>query len=120
MISISLYKILHLLGVFMVLMGVSGSLVANSIPADQQQQWKKRAGLFHGVGLLIVLVAGFGLLARLGHGLELWVALKLLIWLALGAIIVLVRRLPQQGGLLWVAILVLATLAASLGQYKPS
>lgn len=53
----------------------------------------------HGVSLLVVLVAGFGLLAKLGimSGWPLWVFLKLGLWLLLGVSVTLVRRTPEMG-----------------------
>jgi hypothetical protein len=53
----------------------------------------------HGAGLLLMLIAGFGLLARLGlaSSLPVWVWLKLLIWLSFGALLPVVARLRHIG-----------------------
>ncbi len=119
MISASVYKLLHFLGIFMVLVALGGILVNASLAPEQQQRWRKLAGLTHGLGLVIVLVAGFGLLARLELGFELWVLLKLLIWLLFGGLIVVARKFPGQGTLLWWTAVALAFLAAYLGHYQP-
>ena len=49
--------------------------------------------IVHGVSLLLILVAGFGLLAKLGlaGSWPLWVTVKILVWLALGAAPVFLR-----------------------------
>ncbi len=119
MMSASAYKLLHFLGIFMTLLALGGIFVNSSLPADQQGRWRRLAGLTHGIGLVIVLVAGFGLLARLELGFELWVSLKLLIWLAFGALIVAARKHPGQGVLLWWTAVLLAVAAAYLGHYQP-
>jgi hypothetical protein len=78
---------------------------------------------FHGAGLLLVLVGGFGMLARLGftHGANfpgrLWV--KLAIWLALGAGLMLPYRRPALAEPLLLLPPVLGGLAAYMAIYKP-
>ena len=73
----------------------------------------------HGVALFVILVSGFGMLAKLGYGFPLWVWLKLVVWLLIGAAIALVRRLPEQATIFWFAIPLLGTVAAFLAIYKP-
>ncbi len=53
----------------------------------------------HGVAMVVVFVAGFGLMARLGimGGWPTWIFIKLALWLLLGASVVLVRRTPEMG-----------------------
>lgn len=118
--SVSVYKLLHFLGIFMVMTALGGVLVSTSLSPAQQQRWKRLAGLTHGIGLLIILVAGFGLLAKLQLGFELWVILKLVLWLMLGAFTVAVRRFPQFTTPLWWSVPAIALLAAYLGHYKPA
>jgi hypothetical protein len=71
---------------------------------------------FHGAGLLLVLVGGFGMLVRLGfqHGtnfpVRLWA--KLAIWLALGAALMLPYRRPTLAKPLLLLLPVLGGLAA--------
>ncbi len=88
--------------------------------ADPGRKW---VAITHGIGLLIVLVAGFGLLARLGisHGGDwpIWVWMKLGIWLVLGAMTALIGRNPRHARFFWVGIPILAALAAYLGINKP-
>ena len=56
--SLAAYKVLHLLGAFLVLAALGAALAGGS---------RKGSGIAHGIGLLLLLVAGFGALARLGQ-----------------------------------------------------
>ena len=85
---------------------------------------RKLAGMTHGIALLVVLIAGFGGMARLGmpnpaHWPQ-WVWIKALIWLILGGIIVLIRRAPQFNTLLWWLLPLLGAMAAWAAIYKPT
>jgi len=88
--------------------------------SDSGRKW---VAVTHGIGLLIALVGGFGLLARLGisHGADwpLWVWIKLGIWLVFGGMTALIGRNPRHVGLFWVLIPVLAVTAAYLAINKP-
>ena len=116
------YKFLHLAGVFMVVMS-SGALamhVANGGTKDHA--FHKPAMMFHGVGLFIVLVAGFGLLARLGIPHFPWPAfvfMKVFIWLLFGAMGAIIYRKPKLAPKLWWLVWVLAATAAWVAIYKP-
>lgn len=113
--SLAAYKVLHLLGAFLVLAALGAALAGGS---------RKGSGIAHGIGLLLLLVAGFGALARLGlsnpAGWPLWLWLKLAIWLTLGAGTVIVRRLPNLRLALWILFPLLAAAAGYLSIYKPS
>ena len=116
MISYHAYKLIHLVGLFLLLLSFGAQLVDwNST------RWRKYCTVSHGVGLLLLFVAGFGLLARLGIDFPwpLWIYLKMLVWLLLGLIPVLVRRSRSAGKPYWWAILLLVTFAAYLATFKP-
>jgi len=122
MISYQVYKVIHLVGVFMVLMSVSAVAMHMINGGTKQHGFRKEIGITHGVGLLISLVGGFGLLARLGvvhGGLPGWVYAKLVIWLIFGGITALLVRKPQFAKPLWIGILFLAGLGAYIANYKP-
>ena len=56
------------------------------------------------------------MLARLGiHGIPVWVGVKLVIWLALGAAVVVAYKKPALGKLLWVGVPALVILAVMTG-----
>ena len=90
MISLETYKLIHLLGVFLLLSGLGGGAVL-VMSSSANAGARKLCSMAHGIGLLLILVAGFGQLARLDlPGWPLWVWLKIGIWVALG-----VRRGPM-------------------------
>lgn len=113
------YKTLHLAGVIGLFLGLGGLAVVGRVPEAERGAARKPFVILHGVSLLILLVAGFGLLAKLGVGMPGWVHPKLLLWLFLGGITVLFKRRPERGPLwAWVAGL-LGVVAAVFGVYKP-
>ncbi len=119
--SFEFYKVLHLAGVFLVLMGF-GALILNAVAGGgKQAPWRKASIISHGVGLLLALVGGFGLLARMGIVKEwpAWVTVKVVIWVALGALVAVVGRMPGAARAMWFVVLALAIAAAWLGGVKP-
>jgi hypothetical protein len=123
MISYATYKVIHILGMLFVFTSL-GALMLASREGVERGNGRKLAGLTHGIALLVVLAAGFGTLARLGlanpGGWPAWVWIKLLIWLVLGGIIVLIRRAPQLGTLLWWLLPLLGGIAAWAAIFKPA
>ena len=59
------------------------------------------------------------MIAKLKYGFPLWVILKLVIWLALGALPVLGKKKVLPCCAVWVLALLLGMGAAYLGIYKP-
>jgi hypothetical protein len=117
--SYEFYKVLHLLGLTLVCMSLGGiMLFAINGGAKATNSFRKGVMITHGVGLLLLLVAGFGMLAKLGiHGIPTWVGGKLVIWLALGAFVALAYK-QQLAKRLWVAVPVLVVIAAWLASAK--
>ena len=122
MISYPVYKVVHLLGIFMVLLSLGGTLLWFGTGGSRNHSWRRFMAITHGAGLLLALVGGFGLLARLGTvhgGLPGWVWAKLGIWTVLGGALALVSRLPRLAQLLWWLTLALGGSAAWLAGSKP-
>jgi hypothetical protein len=69
--------------------------------------------------MLMILVGGFGMLARLDVGFPNWIIGKLVIWLALGAMLGFANKLVGSARSLWFAVPVLAFIAAWLAYTKP-
>jgi hypothetical protein len=85
------------------------------------RQLDRAMALIHGFGMLLVLVGGFGMLARMGiHSFPLWVWIKLIVWLALGGSMVLAKRRANWGLALLTLWMALGGFAAYLGIFKPS
>lgn len=116
------YKILHLTGLILLFSGLMGLLMIKMTAGQITGPTKKLIFISHGVGLLFILVSGFGLLARLGLVRELpqWIYIKLAIWLYFGAAVALVQRKAEKlGKPLYLMFLVVFILAASVAIYKP-
>ncbi len=122
MISYAVYKIVHLVGVFMVFLALGG-VATNAINGGtKNHSWRKPIAITHGIGLLLSLVGGFGLLARLGiihGGLPGWVMAKLGIWTLFAVLIGVVSRKPSWAKPIWPLIIVLGATASYLAGSKP-
>lgn len=121
MITYPAYSLLHLVGAFLLFFGFGVSLMQSRLDEAGQQAARRWAGILHGLGLAVLLVAGFGLLARLGihwpwPG---WVWGKVIVWLALGGVIVAYKRSLGPVYARIIAVLALGALAAWLAVYKP-
>jgi uncharacterized membrane protein SirB2 len=80
-------------------------------------------GTIHGLGSLLILVGGFGMLARMGFqhtgGFPGWLIGKMVIWLVLSAIALMPYRRPELARPFVVLLPLLAGAAAYLALYKP-
>ena len=107
----SFYQVLHIVGISMVFLGY-GALLARSMAAPENVSIRKLGSITSGIGLLLILVAGFGLIPKLGHSYtETWILVKLIIWLLLGGLIVLINRKPHLAMLLWCLLIALSATA---------
>ncbi|MBC2594863.1 hypothetical protein H5P28_11390 [Ruficoccus amylovorans] len=119
--SIQLYKVIHLVGVMMVFLGYGGLIVRGFLDRDNKGL-RVLGAVTSGVGLLLLLLGGFGMVARYGGAisyLDGWLIAKYVIWLILGAAIAIINRKPKLGMPAWWAILILGAAAAYLGIMKP-
>jgi hypothetical protein len=107
------YKILHVFAVLLLFLSL-GTVAAGG-------RLKRLAGVAHGVALVIILVAGFGLLARLAlfAAIPAWAWLKIVLWLLLAIAVVPLRRRPEWATRLWLVLPFLGGLAAWLAIRKP-
>lgn len=106
------YQVLHIVGISMVFLGY-GALLARSMLAPENVSVRKLGSITSGIGLLVIFVAGFGLISKLGHSFtDTWVLVKFVIWLVLGGLIVLINRKPQLAMVLWCLLIALAATAA--------
>jgi hypothetical protein len=121
MIPLVVYKNLHLLGVFMILMALGGLIIHQINAGTRQQAWRKPVAITHGIGLVLVLVSGFGMLAQRGifwpwPG---WVVGKIIIWLIFGVLIGVIGRTPTLAKPWWWSTIALAAIAAYLAINQP-
>ena len=124
MLTYETYKVLHLLGVFLLFVALAGiTLHAANGAGKAENRLRRAVTIMHGLGMLIVLVAGFGLLARLGimgsafgQG---WVISKLVIWFIAGALLAVPYKMPDRASLIFYLLPVLGLAAAYLAIHKP-
>ena len=123
MISYSIYKLLHYFGLFLLFSSLGGLFLhAINGGTKESNSARKLVAISHGVALFIVLLGGFGMLARLGEVsgmLPTWVILKLVIWLVMGAMLVIPYRAPALARPMWLLLPALGLLAAWIAVAKP-
>jgi len=115
------YHFLHIIGLVCVFVGFGALLSSES---------SKTAMKWHGIGLLISLITGFGMLAKYnklvpegtasiyGYG-SIWVIAKIVLWLVLGFLPVLARKRVLSSQAVVVLAVVVGAALAYLGIFKP-
>lgn len=117
--SYVVYKIIHYLGLFALVTTAVAALSRGARADAFEDPWRKRLGILHGVSLFLVLLGGFGMLARLGLGMEGWVWAKVILWVALGGLLAVARRSAAWSARLVVVVPLLAALAGIIAYTKP-
>lgn len=116
--SILFYKVFHIIGILMLFLGIGGAIIRSAIDS-KNAKLEKFVLLNHGIGMLIILIAGFGQLAKLGMVFTSWVVIKIIIWLIMGALIMPIKKMPEKSSIWWYTALILGALAAYMAIYKP-
>jgi hypothetical protein len=124
MFSYQFYNLVHILGLIFLMVALGGIASSAVVAQDRISPWRRRAtSVFHGVGIFLILLGGFGLLARLGvmHGAGFpgWIWVKIGIWVVLGIAAFLPYRYPRAAMPLLMLLPVLGGLAAYMAIYKP-
>lgn len=109
--KLQMYRTIHLAGLLTTFLAF-GALA--TIAARGGEKRSKLPAIGHGVGLFLVLLGGFGLLAvktKMGVivGWPVWLILKLVLWTMLGAAVGIFKRKPE-----WTQATVAAGLAAGV------
>lgn len=120
--SYEFYKISHLLGIFLLVSGLMGVFFTIWAGTPLQGKVKSASFALHGTGLLIMLVSGFGLLARMGlvQGLPTWVYFKLALWAFFALAVSILKRKGHLGMPLYLLLLAGYFCAAYIGVMKPN
>ena len=123
MIPLNAYKLVHILGIILVFSSFGG-LVLHALNGGTKatNNGRRLVVTSYVVGLLLILLGGFGMLARLDvvqGGLPGWVWFKLALWIVIGGLLALPYRKPEASRLLWILGPALGLLAAWAGLYKP-
>jgi uncharacterized membrane protein SirB2 len=120
MLSLEVYKVIHILGLSLVVLSLGGILghVANG-GTKASNALRKLTAISHGVGLLLLLISGFGMLAIYKiHSFPTWVVGKLLVWILLGAFVAIVYKRQALAKKLWFAVPLLVLVATVLAIFK--
>jgi hypothetical protein len=118
--SLLTYKVLHILGILLAFYALGGlTLHHMNGGTKESNRSSKLTGATHGFALVLILISGFGMLHQAGYGWPLWAVAKLGIWLIIGGIVAMIRRMPQHAKLFWFLLPILGTTAAWLAIFKP-
>ena len=120
MLSHSVYNVVHVFSVFLLFVALGGLFLhAINGGTKESNQGRKLVVISHGVAMVLILVAGFGMLAKLGAGFPGWAIAKFVLWVLLGAAVAIPYRRPELARPLWLLAPVLGGAAAWLAIYKP-
>ena len=108
----TIYKIIHLTGIAAIALGVGGMMAGGSN--------RKPFAICQGVGLLVMLVSGFGLLAKLHLGYPHFAIVKTVLWVVIAILPMLARRLKLPLAAAMLISLMLVGIMAWLGVMKPA
>lgn len=119
--SLEFYKLIHVIGIVLLFSGLVSLVVAKMINNEIPKKIRMLGFISHGVGVLFLLVSGFGMLARLGimTTWPTWAIVKLVIWLFFALAAVIIKRKAQLGTPALVSMLIIFMLAGYLALYKP-
>jgi hypothetical protein len=113
--SLQTYHFLHLIGLILVFVGFGGLL---------SSEGAKKAMKWHGIGLVISLVSGFGMVAKYSKMLppdapsyytQPWVIAKFALWLVLGFLPVLAKRRVVSAQVVVLIAIIIGAVLAYLG-----
>jgi hypothetical protein len=118
----SFYFALHMLGIFLTVAALGGAAF-HAINGGTRETNKARGMLaaMHGVGLTLIFVAGFGMMAKIGimgswpH----WILGKIVIWLFFGASIVVFNRVQTAAKATLIILILLGAGSGYLAKFKP-
>lgn len=79
-----------------------GSLIGLALSKAENPRVKKLGAITSGIGLTLLLVAGFGLIAKMGYSYtSTWIIVKMIIWVLLGSLVAFINRKPEWAKILW-------------------
>jgi len=109
------YKVIHLLGILLLVCGLGGLWAMAAAATDEGRRAARKLVLAtHGTAMFLILFAGFGMLAKLGliGSWPLWIWIKVGIWVLLGGLPLLLRRMDRPVGVLFFLTPILGAIAA--------
>lgn len=116
MLTYDTYKLIHLLGIFTLFLGLGGMFVHAAAGGEKRNPTRGLVLTAHGLGALLLLLGGFGMLARLDvAGLPAWLHPKLAIWVILAGAAALPYRYPSLARPMLIVLPLLGAVAAWIG-----
>jgi hypothetical protein len=112
MISETTYRIIHLIGLAALAVSTGGMLAS--------EKSRRTFAMVQGLALLVVLVTGFGMLAQLHLGFPHFAMVKILLWVFIGMLPVVFRKMNTPVIISTLVIVALIGVAAWLGVAKPA
>lgn len=124
MFSHQFYNLVHIVGLVLLMSGLGGMALRSAGGVDNGSRALRRLALaLHGLGVFLILLGGFGMLARMGiaHGAGWpgWLWVKVAVWGVLAAAALLPYRWPAASVPLLLLLPALGGLAAYMAIYKP-
>jgi hypothetical protein len=115
--NLQIYRIIHLFGLSLVLLSLGGIMVhAMNGGTKASNSFRKGAVITHGVGLLLVLVAGFGMLHKTAHDTG-WMVGKMAIWLVLGGAVAFAYKSREAAKILFFVVPILVLIGSVMALY---
>lgn len=119
-----LYEILHIVGIALLFTAIGGVAVhAANGGTKATSTTRPLVASVHGIGVLLILVGGFGMLARMGfqHGTNFpgWLWVKIIVWILLSGLALLPYRKPALAKPFLLLLPLLAAVAVYMVLYKP-
>ncbi len=116
----TVYKLIHLIAILFLFTTAGGVALYVANGGKRENNVAGRwVSMIHGLTLVLILVSGFGLVARIGTGFELWVWAKFALWFVIGSLALLPLRKTGLGHGFFYLIPLLGSLAAFLAVFKP-
>lgn len=113
------YWLLHVFGIVLAFLSLGGLAVHVINGGGRDHALRAPLAAFHGAGLVLALVGGFGMQARGELGWPVWMLAKIALWVVLGAVYAVLLRKPQTARLIWWSLPVIALVALALVAWKP-
>ena len=117
--SYTFYKTLHLISIMAIFLGF-GISIALALARAEQSKVRILGAILSGVGLLVALISGFGMQAKGSLGFPNWLLAKIGVWLVIGGLTVLIKRMPNLAAVWWILLLGLGGVATWLAIFKPA
>lgn len=125
MFSREFYEIIHIVGIALTMAAYGGVAIhAAEGGTKKGAQYRWAIGLTHGLGMFLILLGGFGMLARIGFtggvaDFPGWLWGKIAVWTVIGAMAAVPYRKPKYAIHAFMATPLLAGLATYFALYKP-